>query len=466
VTANFVRLRGLLYLVRSQAFDTATESGRASERHRRVALSAMSAAAARGVTILSGLIIVPLAVRYLGTERYGLLITIASFVALISWADFGIGNGVLNSVATAHGRGDRDAARTAVSSGFFVLACIALVLGAVFAAFYDVVPWGTFFNVSSPSAAEEAGPAVAVLVACTLIAMPLAVAQRAQIAYQEGFIASLWIGVGGLGALAALVIAIATGAGLPWLVGAIAAGPAAALLLNALWLFGLQRPWLRPALRSWDAATARRIVKTGGFFLVIQIAMAVAFESDALIIARILGAAEVAVFAVSFKLFTIAPILLSFVFTPLWPAYSEAFARGDDAWVRGTLGRSVVLALGFSVPIGVFLVITGVPIIHFWAGPDVTPSLLLRIALATWAILLSLSGALAMFLNGIGAMRFQALAATAMMIVNVALSITLTKLIGVSGVTWGSVLAQVACVLVPTWFYLHRRFGSAEPVAA
>jgi O-antigen/teichoic acid export membrane protein len=466
MTVNFARLRALPYLIRFETFDTETESGRASERHRRVVLSAIAAAAARGVTVLSGLLVVPLAVRYLGTERYGLFITIASIAALIGWADFGIGNGVLNRVASAHGRGDRDAARTAVSSGFFILACIAVLLGALFAAVYAAVPWGTVFNVSSRRAAQEAGPAVAVFVACTLAAMPLAVAQRAQLAYQEGFLASLWIGVGSIGVVGALVLGIATGAGLPWLVAAVAGGPAAALLLNALWLFGRQRPWLRPSLRCWDSATARGIVRTGSLFLVLQIAMAVAYESDALIVARVLGAAEVTVFAISFKLFTIAPILLSFVFIPLWPAYSEAFAAGDDAWAKGTLRRSLVLALGFSVPIGLFLMIAGGPIIHLWAGPDVTPSPLLRIALATWAVLMSVSGALAMFLNGVGAMAFQALAATAMMVVNLALSITLTKLIGVSGVTWGSVLAQTACVIVPAWFYVHRRFGSAEPVAA
>jgi O-antigen/teichoic acid export membrane protein len=458
-------LRALRNLVRFEAFDTTTEAGRAAERHRRVALSSLAGAAARAVTIGSGLLTVPLAVRYLGDERYGLFVTVASLAALVSWADFGIGNGVLTLVSSAHGRGDRDAARAAVSSGFLVLAGTAALLGLLFAVLYPVVPWADIFNVTTERAQDEAGPAVAVFVACTLAAMPLGVAQRAQLAFQEGFLASLWLAVGSLLALGALLLGSAVGAGLPWLIGAAAGGPAAALLLNALWLFGRQRRWLAPTRRAWKTATARTIVRTGALFLALQVAIAVAYESDALVVASVLGAAKVTVFAVSFKLFTIAPILLSFVFTPLWPAYAEAFAAGDEAWARRTLRRSLTLAVGVSVPLAILLVIAGAPIIHLWAGSDVTPSLGLRLALAIWAVLMSVGGALAMFLNGLGAMRFQALAALTMMVVNVALSITLTKLIGVSGVTWGSVLAQTLCVLLPTWLYLRARFEPVEPAA-
>jgi O-antigen/teichoic acid export membrane protein len=452
------QLQALRRLVQLTPFDTRAEGGRASERHRRIVLSAIAAAAARAVTVLSGLVTVPLAVRYLGPERYGLFIAIASLVALLSWADFGIGNGVLTRVADAHGRDDRDAVRTAVSSAFFVLVGIAVLLGAVFALIAPAVPWGDLFNVASGLAESEAGPAVAVFVGCTLVAMPLGVAQRAQLAFQEGFLASLWIGAGSVLGLIGLVLAIELDAGLPWLVAATAGGPAVALLLNAAWLFGRQRPWLRPSVHAWDGDVAHRIVQTGFLFLILQVAMAVAYESDALIVARVLGVEEVTVFAVTFKLFAIAPILLSFVLTPLWPAYTEAMATGDEAWAKRTLLRSLRLSVAISVPFALVLVVFGESLVHAWVGSNVTPSLLLRIALAAWTVLMSVSGAVAMFLNGIGAMRFQALCAASMMIANVAISIVLTRTIGVSGVVWGSAIAQIAFVLVPAGFYVLRSF--------
>ena len=64
------------------------------------------------------------------------------------------------------------------------------------------------------------------------------------------------------------------------------------------------------------------------------------------------------------KLFAIAPVFLSFVLAPLWPAYGEACARGDSAWVRRTLIRSIVLGAITVIPPAILLVIFGKPIVY------------------------------------------------------------------------------------------------------
>ena len=63
-------------LVRLRPFDITTESGRANERHRRAALAVLSSAVARASTIGAAFISVPLTIRYLGTERYGMWMTL------------------------------------------------------------------------------------------------------------------------------------------------------------------------------------------------------------------------------------------------------------------------------------------------------------------------------------------------------------------------------------------------------
>jgi len=49
---------------------------------------------------------VPLTLNYLGSEHYGLWMTISSVSVMLGFADLGIGNGVLNAVADAYGRDD------------------------------------------------------------------------------------------------------------------------------------------------------------------------------------------------------------------------------------------------------------------------------------------------------------------------------------------------------------------------
>jgi O-antigen/teichoic acid export membrane protein len=115
---------------------------------------------ARTVQMGTALITIPLTLKYLGNERFGLWMTISSVLAMATFADFGIGNGVLNTVASASGRDDIGAIRSAVSSGFAVLTCIAALLMSLFFIVYRLVDWANVFGVVSPQARAEAGPAL------------------------------------------------------------------------------------------------------------------------------------------------------------------------------------------------------------------------------------------------------------------------------------------------------------------
>ncbi len=64
-----------------------------------------------------------------------------------------------------------------------------------------------------------------------------------------------------------------------------------------------------------------------------------------------------------------------------------------------------------------------------------------------------------MYLNGVGAVRFQVTFAALMMIANLASSIAFTKAVGISGVVLGSIVAQAAFSIVPTLIFVSRRLG-------
>jgi O-antigen/teichoic acid export membrane protein len=64
----------------AQFSNVAAERG--AERNRRAALSGITAATARAVQIGASLLTVPLALRYLGNERFGLWMTISSVIVM------------------------------------------------------------------------------------------------------------------------------------------------------------------------------------------------------------------------------------------------------------------------------------------------------------------------------------------------------------------------------------------------
>src|ERR1035438_6179081 len=87
------------------------DHARGTERNRRAVLTGAVATFARAVQVGTSLITVPLTLKYLGNERFGLWMTISSVLAMASFADFGVGNGVLSKVARAFGKDDRSEER-------------------------------------------------------------------------------------------------------------------------------------------------------------------------------------------------------------------------------------------------------------------------------------------------------------------------------------------------------------------
>jgi len=456
------RTRHIAAYLRVRPFDVSTAAGRAAERYRRAAWSTLASIGARILAMAVSLVTIPLAIGYLGTERYGLWVTISAVTAMLTFADFGLGNGLMNKVADAYGRDDRDAARRAVSSAFLLLTVVAIAGLVGFALIYDHVSWARLANVSTATAAAEAGPTMFVFVACFAANLPLGLVQRIQYGYQEGFEVSLWTALGGILALVGLVAAIQVRAGLPWLVLALVGGPLAAAALNGIVVFARRHPDLRPRLHLATRPVAMSLIRVGLLFFILQIAVAVAYQADIVVAAQILGPEAAAEYSVALRLFFIMPMVLSMVFVPLWPAYGEAIARGDLAWVRSTLRRTTILGVAATAVSSAFLVVAGPEVLRAWLGPVFDPPFMLLLGMGLWAIVSTGFNSMAMLLNGATIIRFQVVVAAIMAGASVVGSIVLARQFGISGVIWGTLLAYLIFAAVPTLWYMPRVFRQLE----
>lgn len=418
--------------------------------------------------MVSSLLTVPLTIGYLGAERYGLWMTIGSFIAFFSFADLGMGNGLVNAIAEANGHDDRGAAREYVSSAFFMLSAIAVAIVVLYAIVHPLVPWPRVFNVTSTLAAREADSAMAVLVGSFALNMPIGVAQRVQAGYQESFSSSLWQCLSTVLGLLSVLLAVHEKAGLPWLVAATSAPAILAALANGVVIFGRQRPWLLPRWRSVTRSATRKISQLGVLFFLLQIASAVAFSSDNIVAAQMFGSAAVAQYSVPMRLFGIPAMVFGMLFSPLWPAFGEAIARGDLDWCQRTLVRSLVVAIGGSGAVSLLLLATGSWVLRVWAGAQIEPSFGLMAGMGVWCVMLSVGGALAAFYNGMGVVRYQVVTSLLMAAVNLAMSISLAHVVGLAGIIWGTVIAYGLTVLVPAAVYVPQLLARRrnEPSAA
>ena len=423
---------------------------RGSERIRRVGLSAIGQIFAKGAGFLSTLVVVPFAVRHFGTEGYGLWVAAMSLAALMIVADLGLGNALI-SVVAAVGRDD-PSLRERASNAFFASLAASSFLLALSLLLTRTISWADVFGFEE---APEFETLVALTIGAYLISLPLGMAGRIQEAQQSGYVSAVWQGVGAIGGLIASITLMSAGASLPLAALGLALGPVVAGALNSAHLFFRSRPDLRPSVRLVSRPGVQLLARRGAAFSAIAIAGVVGYQTDTLIVARLLGPSDVAVLSVALKLFLIAPTLLSFFLTPLWPAYREALAAGDVVWVRATFRRS--LSMGFlatAVPAVVLLFIAG-PLVQAWVGRDIEIPSSLLVGLAMWTTMMGISGPVAMLLNGIDALNLQARLAVSMAAVNLCLGIVLTWKIGLAGPVFASVIAQGLVVLLPLYFRLR-----------
>lgn len=424
----------------------------------RVFTTIVSSMAVRLISFAISLFTVPLTLNYLGSERYGVWLTIASVNALLGFADFGIGNGLMNTISDAYGRGDKAQARRAISSAFLMLTGVMVVLASLFLLANAFVSWADLFNVQSPLARQEVGGALGVFALVFLVNIPLGVAPRVQAGYQEAFIGDAFIVAGRVLSAVALLIVIAAQGGLVWLVLALVGVPFLLSLINIAYFFLVRHRDLLPRLGEASRGMAASLLRLGGLFFVLQLAVVVAYSSDSLVLARMLGPEAVTQYAVPYQLFGFVSTFIYAGLSPLWPAYGEALARRDAAWVQRIFKRSLLISFGVSLTSSVLLFLFGRQIIHLWVGPTVEADPLLMLALAIWQVLLNVSNATAMLLNGTSVIRFQVICAILMASFNIVFSITLTAIVGESGVVWGSILAQTIFTLIPIALYLPYLF--------
>jgi O-antigen/teichoic acid export membrane protein len=259
--------------------------------------------------------------------------------------------------------------------------------------------------------------------------------------------------------LALVLVAIAAKAGLPWLVAAMAGGPLLATLVNGIVFLGIRRPELRPARQYVSWPLARALTGSGLLFVVLQLSSAVAFGSDNLIIARVLGPSAVAGYALAFRLFAIVTQANQMIVGPLWPAYREAIARGDNRWALLYFRRSMFLSIAMTSSLGIGLVLCGPQLVRWWVGNELDIPGLLFLALALWVVVEGVGVTTSMFLYATGSVASQAAVAVVFSVACVVARVLYVRKIGVLGIPVATILCYCALAMPPMTLIVRRRLA-------
>ncbi|MEX1183845.1 MAG: oligosaccharide flippase family protein [Gemmatimonadota bacterium] len=439
-----------------------------ADRRWRASLATTGAAASsKLVTALAGFLVVRITFGYLGVELYGLWMALTSGIALLTFADVGLGNGLLNQVAIQSAGPDASARiRELASSALAYLAVISGLLIIVAIPLSVLVDWRAVFKLSSGSIAEDVPVVVMVLVGAAAMQMLFGAIRKLQLGLQRGYWGYWSVAAGQALAVIGVWVAVSIDAGLVGIVIGYVSGGLAAALINAL-IFFLARPDLAFRLKSVKLAPGLALLSSGSTYLILQVLGTLSIATDGLLIGALIGTTHVAQYAVLQKIFTLG-LISQYITAPLWPAFTEACARGDYRWASSSLRASMILATALAAGSGLVLLFAAPWIVEHWLAPGLVISPLMVLGFAAWTIVAGYGGALAPFMNGVMArshLRILTVAAA----VAIVLKLILIPRFGATAAIWCSVVAHSVLYAIPaarTAFGYLRTQSAALPRGA
>lgn len=350
---------------------------------------------------------VPIALRYLGAEAYGLWVTLVSVLLVLNFVDFGVGVGMQHAMARAFGSDDSVALRRSFWTGAAFLTGFALVAIALTVPIVWLFPWADILHVQDPWLRPHVGKALGITLLAFAVGLPFNAVSRLAAAVQRGWWHAFWIAVGSLLTL----VAVAATAKLRWGFLPFLATAMFVPVVQGLGLFVhlcRQLGWpLRPAA---VLPREQRVVmlQQSLFFALPQTGLALLQTLPPLAIATSCGAAAVTGFNLLMRLLGVLQQIQILYLTPLWPAYTEAHVRGERDWIWRSFGRSLAMTAALVVLSGL-IAWKGDPLLHLWLRRAFDPvGRELKIATLAWCVVQLAAQPLVYFLVGLGRLRLLA----------------------------------------------------------
>src|SRR5579885_3573034 len=169
-----------------------------TKRTRRLFEAVGSAALSKGVLVLVNALAIPIAIRYLGAENFGIWTTITLALTMLLVLDLGIANSLTNFISESYARNDQEHASRYTTTALAVMTCVAGLLGIVGWFLWPHMHWDALFHVSSAIQPGTVSRAVAAAFIIFLIDLPSRLAVKVLGGYQELRTANIFAIVGSI----------------------------------------------------------------------------------------------------------------------------------------------------------------------------------------------------------------------------------------------------------------------------
>ena len=316
------------------------------------------------------LAVMPVAIRKLGLDLYGVYSILTSFLLLISMSEFGIGPRLIRTVSMAEARRDKKEQQIAFSSAFLMVASIGIAAALLLSIAAQVVPATWIAGATQQVHVSTIRQCVPVVCLLGLVQLLANVVQRAQAGFQELHIYNLAGGLGNVLMSLGIVIFLWLPTSVLSLTLCLYGSQSVALLGNMAGFFWC-RPWIMPKLSSLDSTNVRSFLNEGIHISLNQSILPwIQRDLSKIFLFGMAGAPVAARFSICLQLTTFLGGIIAMLTAPLHGAISDAVSHQDLSWVQSSLRRLLATTFAYCTVLLVIFLLFGRHLILAWLGPQ------------------------------------------------------------------------------------------------
>jgi len=410
-----------------------------------VAKNAAISTLCKPISMIVSYLYVPIALNYLGVEKYGVWATILSILSWIGYFDIGIGNGLRNKLTESISKKDGQS-RKLVSSAYAFIALIMVVIVTVFSLMATFVDWNKVFGVSDIH--ENLTIVIVMSGLFVSVNFILSICNNVLYALQKAAVVSVSALATQILNLLGILIAMRFVHSNLFVMTFVYGCSMLTVSVVASFIIYKKNENLRPSIKEIDIKAGKSITSLGMQFFVIQICALVLFTTDSLIISYLYGAADVTPYNTVNMLFNVIIGVFTALIAPVWSNVTKLKTERNYDGIKRLIRKLQLIMIPF-VAGTILLVLIFRPLTRLWLGLELAYTDALIVFGAMYCLLTIWCNTYAAVSNGMEIMKISMFFACIQATVNIPLSLFMARTLGFqsAGVLGGTCGAMMIAAL-------------------
>ena len=391
---------------------------------------------------------VPILLSYLSNDKYGIWLTVVSLVLWTQHFDLGLSSGLRFKITEALANQNHNRVKQLISTAYISLALIMAVVLLLILPIISVCNWQSILNTECVMN-RELVITISILLAVFVMQFVLELISAVLKADQRVAISDIFKPIGSvISLLAVFVMGFYSHDSLLYASLAMSIPYVVVLFAANIYFFAKSYRRYAPAIRTYNKQLLKEIYSLGVKFFTNQLSSLVVFTTANILLSNLVNPAEVATYNTARTYYGLILVFYTVVVTAANAPITDAFVRGDMAWVKRCVDKLMIAGtLGVVVEF-IMLALSSVAF-DIWVGDRIIVPIGLSLFFVSYNAIALFGSQYTYFLGAVGKLNLNMIISIVKIVTFIPTAIISIKWLGAKGL----VLATIVINTLPNLIF-------------